>query len=129
MKKKKVLIVDDAIFMQKVASGMLSVKYETITASSGAEALELYEKEKPDLILSDLIMPGMTGLELQQALPLLPDATAHIAQICERSLVWLSLEDIGYGTCRLGLVVLYLELELHGSTPRSLDGWCRGCRS
>ena len=68
MKKKKVLIVDDAIFMQKVASGMLSVKYETITASSGAEALELYEKEKPDLILSDLIMPGMTGLELQQAL-------------------------------------------------------------
>lgn len=65
---KKILIVDDAVFMQKVTSEMLSQKYETVCASSGAEALELYEREKPDMILTDLIMPGMTGLELQQAL-------------------------------------------------------------
>ena len=65
---KKVLIVDDAKFMQKVTSDMLSSRYQTFCASSGREALELYEREKPDLILTDLLMPGMTGLELQRIL-------------------------------------------------------------
>ncbi|MBQ9647155.1 MAG: diguanylate cyclase [Oscillospiraceae bacterium] len=65
---KKILIVDDAQFMQKVTSGILSEKYETVCASSGPEAMELYEKENPDMILSDLIMPQMTGLELQRLL-------------------------------------------------------------
>lgn len=65
---KKILIVDDAVFMQKVTSSILSEKYETICASSGPEAMEIYDREKPDLILSDLIMPQMTGLELQRLL-------------------------------------------------------------
>ncbi len=65
---KKILIVDDVLFMQKVTSGILSEKYETVCASSAAEALELYEKERPDLILCELIMPQMSGLELQRAL-------------------------------------------------------------
>ena len=65
---KKILIVDDTAFMQKAISSMLEEEYTVICASSGQEALELYEKEKPELILTDLIMPGMTGLELQQIL-------------------------------------------------------------
>ena len=65
---KKILIVDDAIFIQKVTSSILSSKYTTVCASSGPEAIELYEKEKPDMILSDLIMPKMTGLDLQRIL-------------------------------------------------------------
>ena len=65
---KKILIVDDTAFMQKATSGMLAGKYETMCASSGEEALELCGREKPDLILSDLYMPGMSGLELQKAL-------------------------------------------------------------
>lgn len=65
---KKILIVDDASFMRKATSSILSEKYATVCASSGAEAIELYDKERPDLILSDLIMPEMTGLELQSRL-------------------------------------------------------------
>lgn len=65
---KKILIVDDAPFMRKVASDILSTKYETILAASGPEAIELYKTEEPDMILSDLIMPDMTGLELQRRL-------------------------------------------------------------
>ena len=65
---EKILIVDDAAFMRKVTGGMLSDKYQVISAASGVEALALCETEKPDLILSDLIMPGMTGLELQSVL-------------------------------------------------------------
>ena len=65
---KKIMIVDDAVFMQKATSAMLSHKYKVICASSGAEAMALYEKERPDMILTDLVMPEMTGLELQQKL-------------------------------------------------------------
>ena len=65
---KKILIVDDAQFIQKFTSTILSEKYETVCASSGPEAIELYAKEQPDMILSDLVMPNMTGLELQRIL-------------------------------------------------------------
>ena len=65
---KKILIVDDASFMRKVTSGILSIKYQIVSASSGKEAMELYKTEKPDLVLSDLYMTDMTGLELQREL-------------------------------------------------------------
>ena len=65
---KKILIVDDASFMRKVTSGILSIRYQIVSASSGKEAIALYAQEKPDLILSDLYMPDMTGLELKRTL-------------------------------------------------------------
>lgn len=65
---KKILIVDDAIFMRKLASGILSIKYRVLSASSGQEAVRLYDEEQPALIISDLYMPDMTGLELQRIL-------------------------------------------------------------
>ena len=54
--------------MRKVTSGILSIKYQIVSASSGKEAMELYKTEKPDLVLSDLYMTDMTGLELQREL-------------------------------------------------------------
>ena len=65
---QKILIVDDEIIMQKIASKILSKKYEIITASSGAEAIELFETQKPDMVLSDLLMPEMDGYELHNIL-------------------------------------------------------------
>ena len=65
---KKILIVDDSAFMRKAAAGILLSKYQVVTASSGQEALETYRREQPDLILSDLYMPKMSGLELQRVL-------------------------------------------------------------
>lgn len=65
---QKILIVDDEIIMQKMASKILSKKYEIITASSGAEAIELFETQKPDMVLSDLLMPEMDGYELHNIL-------------------------------------------------------------
>lgn len=65
---KKIMIVDDAKFMQKVTSDMLKASYETVCVSSGEEALARFEQEKPDMILTDLVMPKMSGLELQRLL-------------------------------------------------------------
>ena len=64
----KILIVDDEEMMLMMAKHILSRKYEVITANSGAEAIELFERERPDMILSDLMMPEMDGYELHRIL-------------------------------------------------------------
>lgn len=65
---KKILIVDDMEVSLMMTENMLADTYETFCASSGTEAMEIFRKEKPDMVLSDLRMPGMTGYELQLAL-------------------------------------------------------------
>ena len=64
----KILIVDDEQIMLLLARRILSTKYEVVTASNGAEALEIFAQERPDLVLSDLLMPEMDGYELQRLL-------------------------------------------------------------
>lgn len=63
---KKILIVDDEDVMLELTKLVLETDYETVCASSGKEAIELFETERPDMILSDLLMPEMSGYELQQ---------------------------------------------------------------
>ena len=61
----KVLIVEDDPFLVSLASGRLEKEgYVMKMASSGAEALKSIEAEIPDLVLLDIIMPGMNGFEV-----------------------------------------------------------------
>lgn len=64
---KKVLIIDDSNTMRKIVSRSLrqaGLDVDTILeAADGAEALALLEKEKVDIILSDINMPNMDGIE------------------------------------------------------------------
>ena len=62
---KKILIVDDEPIMLKVMERILSDHYEIICCSSGKEAIEVFDSEKPDMVLSDLRMPEMDGYELR----------------------------------------------------------------
>jgi two-component system chemotaxis response regulator CheY len=66
---KKILVVDDSSLMRGFAKGSLErLKLNNITeAGDGVEALEELKKAKYDLILSDLNMPNMDGLELLKA--------------------------------------------------------------
>ena len=62
--KYKILLVDDDRALLKMLSNFLELKgYEVNTASGGMEAMESI-KAAPDLILLDINMPGMDGLEL-----------------------------------------------------------------
>ena len=65
---QKILIVDDDPVMLRLASMILSKHFQIVTALSGAEALNVFEAEKPDLVLSDLLMPEMDGYELHRIL-------------------------------------------------------------
>ena len=65
---KKILIVDDQMITLKMTNHILASQYQTFCASSGSEAIELYRSEHPDLILTDLHMPEMSGFDLQNVL-------------------------------------------------------------
>jgi len=54
---KKILIADDSLFMRKMLKDILSDKYEIVEADTGIKAEEQIKKEKPDLVLLDIIMP------------------------------------------------------------------------
>lgn len=54
----KILIADDSLFMRRILKDILSEEYEIIEADTGAEALAKFEKESPDLVFLDIIMPA-----------------------------------------------------------------------
>ena len=62
--KQSILVVDDTPLNIAVLTGMLEEQYSILTASSGVEALALVEQTPPDLILLDIMMPGMSGYEV-----------------------------------------------------------------
>ena len=69
MADKKVLVVDDEIHIIHVVTIKLRNNcYEVISADNGAEAFELAQRERPDIIVTDFQMPAMTGLELVKKL-------------------------------------------------------------
>jgi class 3 adenylate cyclase len=61
----KILVVDDTANNVKLLKDLLTVRgYAVVTASSGSEGLEQIEKERPDLVLLDVMMPGMNGYDV-----------------------------------------------------------------
>jgi len=63
----KILVVDDAVLDQHIAGACVREQGSSpIFAQNGREAVELIDREKPDVVLTDLQMPEMDGLELVQ---------------------------------------------------------------
>ncbi len=74
----RVLVVDDILPNVKLLEAKLASEYyEVITATSGQEALEKVERDGPDIILLDVMMPGMDGFEVCRTIKSNP-AYAHI---------------------------------------------------
>jgi CheY-like chemotaxis protein/Tfp pilus assembly protein PilZ len=65
---KTILVVDDMRMFRDLGALFLARAGRVLTASSGEEGLEVARNEEPDLVLTDLRMPGMDGLELCRAL-------------------------------------------------------------
>lgn len=74
----RVLVVDDVLHNVKLLEAKLRSEYfDVLTAMNGFEALEIIEKELPDIILLDVMMPGMDGFEVCRKVKANPNV-AHI---------------------------------------------------
>ena len=61
----KVLVIDDEAYVRTLTSMQLKhLGYDVLLAENGWKGLELYRQEHPDVIVLDLIMPGMDGIEV-----------------------------------------------------------------
>jgi len=65
--RRKILVADDEPSIQEILSIQLArMGYEVVLAGDGLEAVAAYEAEKPDLVLLDVMMPRLNGLDACQ---------------------------------------------------------------
>lgn len=70
---KRIFVIDDDVYIGNLLEELLSREgYGVLRAYSGSEALLLLEKQKPDLVLLDLMLPGLSGEELLPKLTGIP---------------------------------------------------------
>lgn len=74
----RVLVVDDVLPNVRLLEAKLTSEYfDVLTATSGAEALDIIQRERPDIVLLDVMMPIMNGFEVCERIKADPE-TAHI---------------------------------------------------
>ena len=67
MKKVKILVVDDeTIVRESLRDWLADAGYQVFTAENGPKALEIIKREQPGIAITDLMMPGMDGIELMR---------------------------------------------------------------
>ena len=80
---KSVLVVDDSATDSHLLSETLKKNvYTVLTAFNGEDGVAKARREKPDLILMDIVMPGMSGFEATRAISRDPDTAAIPVIIC-----------------------------------------------
>lgn len=121
-----ILVVDDEIKnIQVVGSLLLKHGHEVIASTSGADALAKLETARPDLILLDVMMPGMTGFELCRKLrenPELRDIPiVFLSAAADKNFIVEALEAgaVDYVTKPFHGAELISRVELHASARRT----------
>jgi CheY-like chemotaxis protein len=93
-KNKKILVVEDDITMREiVVSKLNSYGYKVVEADNGKKAVDMVTKEKPDLVLLDLMLPEMDGFAVLETLRKSSDSTVANTKVIILSNLW-SKDDI-----------------------------------
>ena len=95
--KKTILIVEDEKLIRYLLKDILSEQYITYEASTGKEALAVIGRVVPDLIISDIMMPDMDGLEFCKVIKDTP-ASCHIPFVMLTARNTIEQETEGYGS-------------------------------
>ena len=79
-RRAKILVVDDeAIIRDSLRDWLIDVGHQVFAAENGHQALQIIQKEKPEIVITDLVMPGIDGLELlRRAKQISPDVQVII---------------------------------------------------
>ncbi|HXJ88664.1 MAG TPA: response regulator [Candidatus Binatia bacterium] len=96
----KILLVEDSKFLRMATErALVRAGYVVSTASEGAKAIEVAKDDKPDVILLDMLLPGMTGPDVLKALKKDPK-TARIAVVAFTALSHKNAERLRHdGAC------------------------------
>lgn len=79
MTREKILVIDDEKATLKMFGLFLDIYgYDILTAESGEEGLEVFDRERPDIVLTDIKMPGMDGIAVLQEIKRRSPATEVI---------------------------------------------------
>ena len=117
----QVLIADDAMFMRKVIRKHLAEcgMTDIVEAANGAEAVELFIKNRPGLVLMDITMPEMTGLEaLEEILKTDPEAKVIMCSAIGQQRMIIKSLEMG----AMGFIVKPFEKNEFEATIRSVIG-------
>ncbi len=99
MKPPSLLVVDDdSAFRQVMADELSRLGYETSTASTGEEAIERVEVLEPEVVLLDLRLPGIGGLETLKAI-LAAAASTEVIMFTGHGSIDTAIESIRIGAC------------------------------
>jgi twitching motility two-component system response regulator PilH len=80
---KKILIVDDSPTERHVLNDMLTkAGYEVIASDNGEDAIQRAKRDKPDVILMDVVMPGLNGFQATRAISRDPETKSIPIIIC-----------------------------------------------
>ncbi|HSR03277.1 MAG TPA: response regulator [Proteiniclasticum sp.] len=118
---KRIMIVDDAIFMRMKLKDILEKNgYEVVAeAQNGADAIEKYKTEKPDIVTMDITMPEMNGIEALQKIKKI-DPSAKVIMCSAMGQQAMVMEAIQSGA--LDFIVKPFE------TDRVIDSIVKACR-
>ena len=132
---KKILIVDDSPTERHVLNDMLTkAGYEVVASDNGEDAIQKAKQVRPDLILMDVVMPGLNGFQATREISRDPDTRAIPIILCtsksqETDKIWATTS--GSWTCPPARRTTSL---LDGSTRTSsaknagANTWARPCR-
>ena len=115
MKPTTLLIVDDDKITRETLALALEDDYETLTAKDGKSALEILNKSEISLVLSDLFMPGMNGIEL------LKQINTLFSDICEKPPV---IFITGQGSVETAVEAMKLGAYYYVTKPVNIDRLC-----
>lgn len=92
----KILLIDDSNLSRTILKRALGEEYQCQEAVDGASGLELYSLEKPDLVILDLTMPDMNGLEVLLTIKQMdPNAKVIIGTADIQDFSRIEAEDLG----------------------------------
>jgi CheY-like chemotaxis protein len=73
---KTIMVVDDEAHLRELVIAIFSAEgYKVVAAASGQECLDMLKTEKPDIILMDMMMPGMSGRETTEKIRQNPETS------------------------------------------------------
>jgi len=126
-KRPLILVVDDEEPMRKLLRINLSLEgYHVVTASNGISALELLEEYKPDLVLLDIMMPGLDGFQVinlirqSSNVPIIM-LTARGEVTSSRDALVLGADDYVRKPFSVRVLVARVRAKLRRATPEALQ--------